>query len=162
MKNILILLLSVLGLVTSNKDIVSTDPTLIRSGEPSARFLRRLHDEHGLRTIVNLREKSFRAEASFAEANKDVTVYVFNWRPDTIPPKEDIDRLLALYRDPDNFPMLVHCRAGKDRAGLAVALWRIEMEGWRPEDAMAEMEEYGYSYARYPAMQDAIRERYKL
>lgn len=35
---------------------------------------------------------------------------------------ESYRKLMAVVKDPDNWPLLVHCSAGKDRAGVAVAL----------------------------------------
>lgn len=56
--------------------------------------------------------------------------------------------------------MLIHCKAGADRTGLAVALYRIEIEKRPPEEALAEMKFYRHIYLLHPAMQNDIDRRY--
>jgi hypothetical protein len=38
----------------------------------------------------------------------------------------------------DNTPTYIHCLHGSDRAGLAVALFRVKYSDWKPEDAIRE------------------------
>lgn len=45
---------------------------------------------------------------------------------------------------PASQPVFIHCRQGKDRPGLVVAVYRMEVEGWSPEGAIAEMQAYGF------------------
>ena len=45
----------------------------------------------------------------------------------------------------NNQPIYVHCRHGSDRTGMAIALYRINHEGWSPEDAMKEAVSFGFS-----------------
>jgi tyrosine-protein phosphatase SIW14 len=46
--------------------------------------------------------------------------------------------------DPANHPVLVHCTAGRDRTGAMCAVFRMEFDRWRPDDALAEMREFGF------------------
>jgi protein tyrosine phosphatase (PTP) superfamily phosphohydrolase (DUF442 family) len=41
-------------------------------------------------------------------------------------------------------PVLVHCSAGTYRTGGVVAMYRVLLEGWTPERALDEMEEYDW------------------
>lgn len=41
-------------------------------------------------------------------------------------------------------PIYVHCRHGSDRTGMAIALYRINHDGWKPERALKEAEQYGF------------------
>lgn len=43
-----------------------------------------------------------------------------------------------------NGPTFVHCMEGKDRTGLAVALYRCEHDGWSPSDAIKEAKKLGF------------------
>ena len=44
-----------------------------------------------------------------------------------------------------NPPTYVHCEAGKGRTGTAVACYRIAVDGWSADDAIAEAKSYGLS-----------------
>ncbi len=46
--------------------------------------------------------------------------------------------------DPKNQPGFFHCARGKDRTGTFAALWRIEVDGWTPDEAIEEMQAFGY------------------
>jgi hypothetical protein len=55
-----------------------------------------------------------------------------------------IDRLLALLDDPSTYPVLLHCRAGLHRTGVMVADYRMEYEGWTPQQALQELRANGF------------------
>jgi protein tyrosine/serine phosphatase len=59
------------------------------------------------------------------------------------PTPEQIERLLGLLTDPALRPVYVHCLHGVDRTGVAMAVYRMEVEGWAQADAVAEMEHFG-------------------
>jgi tyrosine-protein phosphatase SIW14 len=61
------------------------------------------------------------------------------------PDDETVNFLLAEIQDPRNQPVYLHCRHGKDRTGLIFGLYRVEVQGWTPERAFAEMREIGFS-----------------
>lgn len=44
----------------------------------------------------------------------------------------------------ENKPIYVHCRHGSDRTGLAIALYRINHDGWSNERAFQEAKSYGF------------------
>lgn len=41
--------------------------------------------------------------------------------------------------------VFVHCRLGDDRTGMAVASYRMAEEGWSADDALKEMEDFGFN-----------------
>ena len=41
-------------------------------------------------------------------------------------------------------PIYVHCRHGSDRTGMVIALYRINHDGWSPDRALREAEQYGF------------------
>ena len=60
------------------------------------------------------------------------------------------DRVLEALRimaDPQNRPLLIHCRQGADRTGAMVALYRVVVQGWSPEKAVLEMNRGGYHHS---------------
>src|SRR5262249_7661024 len=60
------------------------------------------------------------------------------------PIDDGLRRFLDVMADPANHPVLVHCYKGIHRTGAYVAVYRMELEGWRKEDALAEMRDMGY------------------
>ena len=53
-------------------------------------------------------------------------------------------RTSALLDDPDVYPVLIHCRAGLNRTGCLVAVYRMEYQGWSPMEAFQEMKDLGF------------------
>lgn len=56
----------------------------------------------------------------------------------------EMNRIMELVSDPNGYPLFIHCKRGMDRTGLVVGLYRVLNQNWAPEDAWAEMLEYGY------------------
>jgi hypothetical protein len=57
---------------------------------------------------------------------------------------EAIEQFLAVMDDPDSYPVLLHCKAGLHRTGCLAAVYRMEYEGWTPEQAVREMKANGF------------------
>jgi tyrosine-protein phosphatase SIW14 len=57
---------------------------------------------------------------------------------------DQMNRILGILADPARRPIYVHCKHGRDRTGLVIGLFRVINEGWAPEDAYAEMLDYGF------------------
>lgn len=56
-----------------------------------------------------------------------------------------VDDFLAICDDPTNYPLLVHCKAGRDRTGLFTAIYRMEYEGRTKAEAVSEMRANGFA-----------------
>ncbi len=50
----------------------------------------------------------------------------------------------------DRQPVYIHCIHGKDRTGLAIALYRIKKQGWPAEKALNEAKQMGFGYGLSP------------
>jgi tyrosine-protein phosphatase SIW14 len=79
----------------------------------------------------------------------------------------DLTPLWKLIDDPASRPVLIHCRAGVHRTGAIAAMYRIRRQGWRANDAITEMDLFGFdsrkakfdSVAAYlRALEDATRQ----
>lgn len=59
---------------------------------------------------------------------------------------DEIMLALKALIDPNNQPVLLHCRHGADRTGTVMASYRMVVQGWSAADAITEMREGGYNY----------------
>ncbi len=86
----------------------------------------------GIRSIVNVRGKK-NGESWYMEEietcrNLGVKHYDLKLSPKKAPTPRRIQELLRLYRIAPR-PVLIHCKAGADRAGLAAAIWKMVIDG---------------------------------
>jgi protein tyrosine/serine phosphatase len=115
---------------------------LYRSALPDARFLDYAQQRYGIQHIVTLMGAT-EIEERAKELGMKVTV--LNWRNDELP-GQDLKLLLTLFNGDER--VLVHCKAGRDRTGYAIALYRIRQQQWSVQRAIQEMESYGHSRRR--------------
>ena len=59
------------------------------------------------------------------------------------PTQQQVKQFLDFATNPKNSPCYVHCEAGKGRTGVATAAYRMAVEGWPPEKAIAEAKKFG-------------------
>jgi hypothetical protein len=132
-----------------------------RSGQMTADGYAEAVQRFGIRTFINLQDEYPDPDISLdyfgtrtikeSELCRQLAVrYVF-LRPDLIPRRQvpehrprAIDRFLTLLDDPSTYPVLLHCRAGLHRTGVMVADYRMEYEGWTPQQALQELRANGF------------------
>ncbi|HEY3449109.1 MAG TPA: dual specificity protein phosphatase family protein [Myxococcales bacterium] len=61
----------------------------------------------------------------------------------TAPTQAQMLDFLKFAKNPANQPCYVHCEAGKGRTGVATACYRMAVEGWPAEKAIAEAKSFG-------------------
>lgn len=140
-----------------------------RMGAPSEYGLRRLAEQYGLRTVVCLYEEEPRLKAglfydpgepsgmSEREAAEQLGVRFLHWPLAgqahwPWPTPQRLEEFYRLMDDPDNWPVLVHCRAGKHRAGTMAAIFRLEYDRWEAQAALDEM--YAFDFGTPRAIQE--------
>jgi protein tyrosine phosphatase (PTP) superfamily phosphohydrolase (DUF442 family) len=71
--------------------------------------------------------------------------------PDLVPVRESpakrpkaVDEFLRLLDDETAYPVLIHCKAGLNRTGCFVAVYRMEYQGWSHMEAFQEMKDLGF------------------
>jgi protein tyrosine/serine phosphatase len=117
-------------------------PTLFRGAQPSAEGLKTLA-KMGVNIVVDARGNRTDSEG------KQVAQLGMRYVP--IPwhcsfPNDDIfAKFLKLMRDNPDKKVFVHCRLGDDRTGMMVAAYRMAAQGWSADEAMHEMEQFGFS-----------------
>lgn len=120
-------------------------PNLYRGAQPNALGFQALA-KLGVNIVVDLRGSR---EDERERVNKLGMQYVaIPWHCPF--PKDDaFARFLELLRQNPGKKVFVHCRLGDDRAGMTIAAYRMAEQGWTPQEAMREMEAYGFSLSHH-------------
>jgi protein tyrosine phosphatase (PTP) superfamily phosphohydrolase (DUF442 family) len=115
---------------------------LYRGAQPSGEGLAHLASM-GVEIIVNLRPGEHPDEEQ--EATRLGMHYVsIPWHC-YHPNDEAIANFLHVLRENPNKKIFVHCELGSDRTGMSIAAYRMSVQGWSAEEAMKEMNAYGFS-----------------
>ena len=133
-----------------------------RSAQPAPRDIRILARQ-GLRTIVNLRGErqcgSYWLEQAACERH-GIALVDFRMRSRTPPTREELRGLHELFERIE-YPVLLHCKSGADRAGLASVLYRYLKEGAPMHEAKKELSvRYGHFRHADTGILDCFIERF--
>ena len=125
-------------------------PNLFRGAQPERDGYRSLQGM-GVNIVVDMRGN--RSEQSAVE--KLGMQYVpITWNAHS-PSDEIIARFLSVVAENPGKKIFVHCRSGVDRTGVAIASYRMASEGWSPDEAMKEMQLFGFSvfhHLKFPSL----------
>ena len=126
------------------ENLAQITPQLYRGAQPDEAGFRKLKDL-GVKTVISFRsyhsEKKDVEAAGMTAIQIPVQADVFGSEP---PTEEQIRLFFTTLLDPSKQPVYFHCAHGKDRTGTLGALWRIEIDGWTPAEAIEEMQAFGY------------------
>ncbi len=77
----------------------------------------------------------------------------------TVPPAYDLSELWQAIQRAEQEPVLVHCNGGVHRTGIAVAMYRIRYQGWDAEDAIRELDLFGFESrkSKFASVLDCLR-----
>lgn len=118
------------------------DARVCTGGQPTREQLASLKAE-GIRGVVNLREPEEHDIGQEAAAAKALGLRYISIPVKTAAPKdEQVDAFLAATRDPDVFPLFIHCASG-NRVGAFWMIRRVLVDGWTPERAEEEAKQIG-------------------
>nr|WP_194298721.1 tyrosine-protein phosphatase [Acetobacter fallax] len=134
-----------------------------RCNHPTPRRLAWAARRLGLKTLVNLRgHRKCGSDALSREAAKRVGLAHVDMAFESrgAPHRDRILRFASLYRS-IAFPMLMHCKSGADRAGLASGLV-VLFEGGTADEALAQLSwQYGHFNHSRTGVLDAFFMRYR-
>ncbi len=138
-------------------------PYLWRSSQPAPYQIRRLARK-GIRTVVNMRGErdcgSYRLEAAACARHGIKLVNFPLLRSRAAPSAEAVRRTKELLEEIE-YPALVHCKTGADRAGLLSSLYLIFREGVPIEQATGQLHiRYGHIKQAHTGVLDKFFERY--
>jgi protein tyrosine/serine phosphatase len=116
--------------------------TLFRSAQPTAEGFKQLEVQYHIVTDIDLRlshsDAPFLAGTKIAPATAPMS---------TLMSDADVIKALRLIVAAEKQgPVLVHCQRGADRTGVVMAMYRVVIQGWPKEKAIAEMEQGGFAY----------------
>lgn len=125
------------------KNLARLTPDLYRGGQPDGKGLDHLK-ALGVKTVLNLRHDAWKEEEA-ACRERGLTYVHIGLHTSTAPAEADVKRFLEVLADPKLAPVFVHCLHGSDRTGALVAVWRRKVQGWSLEEALKEMDAFGFS-----------------
>jgi protein tyrosine/serine phosphatase len=111
-------------------------PGAWRSNYPDDPRIARLA-QMGIRSIITLRgtgPSPFYLLEQESCARHDIALHGVALRSRAAPRKEAMQAMIALFRQVER-PLLIHCKSGADRAGLAAAIYLMVIEGEAPDRA---------------------------
>jgi protein tyrosine phosphatase (PTP) superfamily phosphohydrolase (DUF442 family) len=105
-------------------------PGVYRSNQPSGRQLEAIDRRLGLRSVLNLRgtsKQSFYLFEAEVCAKKDIRLIDLPMSATHAPTRDKLERLIEVLQTAEK-PMLIHCKSGADRTGLAAVLYLLLIE----------------------------------
>lgn len=136
---------------------------IYRSGQISEHVIRKTIQANHVGVIVSLSgddSRDLTAEKSAAADLGVNYVYLGGLAGDGIGDPEVYPKALAqiMKANRSGHAVLVHCQSGAQRTGGVIAAYRILVEGQPPEQAFAEMRQYGHDPKHNPRLIPFIRE----
>jgi tyrosine-protein phosphatase SIW14 len=128
---------------------------LYRSGQVTLHGLKRIVRDHAIKTVVTLRDARNpgdpppdHEEETWCKA-AGLTYYrltpaAWSAGDGSVPAAKNVRRFREIVKDAANYPILVHCFAGRHRTGAYCAIYRMEQERWSNEEAIEDMVTNGY------------------
>jgi protein tyrosine/serine phosphatase len=135
---------------------VVEEGVLYRSGQLTLDGLKQIIQEHGIKTVVTLRDAAHPDQPPpDLEEEKYCRSQELNylrvsprpwWASDgSVPAAKGVQQFLDVMRNPANYPVLIHCFAGIHRTGAFCAVYRMEIHHWDNAKAIDEVMALGYS-----------------
>jgi tyrosine-protein phosphatase SIW14 len=128
-------------------------PALFRGGQPTSDGYRELK-QMGVEVVVSFRhetgENTLERRAVEALGMRFVSMPWHAW--DT-PTDDQVGRFFLLLAANRQTKIYIHCQQGRDRTGVMMALYRIVVDRWCADSAVAEMNAYHYHHFFFPKLE---------
>lgn len=121
-------------------------PHLYRSGQPDDAAFADLK-KIGIEIIVDMRSGNRKHEKRVV-TQLGMRYVQISWHC-PFPSDKPFAEFLKIVEDNPKKKILVHCRLGDDRTGMAVAAYRMAEQGWSADEAMSEMHQFGFGGVHY-------------
>jgi uncharacterized protein (TIGR01244 family) len=139
--------------ITGVENFAMVEDGLYRGGQPSYDGVQQLKSS-GVRTVIDLRDDRNPAERMWVE---DAGMAYVNIATDA--GRVEPAKVAAFLKEVDEAqrPIFVHCRRGRDRTGLTVAVYRMVERNWPREAALNELYAHGYQWLAFPGIARYVR-----
>ena len=163
----LILALSVVSLAQEN---TKTDVKIKNFGQMDDRFYRGARPKEsdlkalagmGIKTIIDLTDNSREYEQPAVEAAglRYINIPMVD---KSAPNMDQINEFLKVVNDPETGKFFVHCAGGRHRTGVVGAVYRFNVDGWKLDQALQEMDRFefnsGYGHGK---QKDFVKEYFQ-
>ncbi|MGB7600242.1 MAG: dual specificity protein phosphatase family protein [Candidatus Sulfotelmatobacter sp.] len=120
-------------------------PTLYRGGLLNAAGLKALA-KMGINVVVDTHANDVSEEKTVKSLGMEYVAIPWHcpWPRDAV-----FAQFLKVLHESKGKKVFVHCRLGDDRTGMMVAAYRMADEGWTADEAMNEMETFGFTPAHH-------------
>jgi len=134
---------------------VVREGVLYRSGQLSQGGLDQLIHDYRIKTVITLRAAQLPgdpppdlAEEVFCK-KEEINHFRLpqkGWEAadGSVPNEANVVKFREIMNNPANYPVLIHCLAGKHRTGAMCAVFRMEHDHWTNQQAIDELSLYGY------------------
>jgi protein tyrosine phosphatase (PTP) superfamily phosphohydrolase (DUF442 family) len=129
------------------------DDGLLRGGHPTAEGFEELR-AMGVRKVVNLRWLHPSGSMAGRAGLREERILVQAWAVEQAELRRFLELVTEDQSDEDG-GIFVHCYTGADRVGLAMAAYRVVVQGWSKSEAISEMEGGGFGF------HEMFREHYR-
>jgi protein tyrosine phosphatase (PTP) superfamily phosphohydrolase (DUF442 family) len=123
-------------------------PKLWRGAQPTEEGFRNL-EKAGVKTVISLRDENDDfdnfSQLGGAKTLKYIRIPMHAWDPDEAQLIVFMNVLERALKDPDIYPVFIHCAEGKDRTGYSVAFYRMLSQDWDSNNAILEMYDFGFN-----------------
>lgn len=124
-----------------NFGIVSTEPLILRGGQPTYEGWRQLKDA-GITDVIKLNSEHEGTDLPALDFGMLVTYGPMGFLEQVVT-EPDLDRLKSIVRCVSD-RCFVHCLHGLDRTSLVVGMYRVMIQNWSVHVAYQEMLVYGF------------------
>jgi protein tyrosine/serine phosphatase len=135
----------------------TVDNQLYRGGQPQPAGFAELK-KMGIGIVVNFRHEGEEIARERALVEQQGLRYVsIPWRGKQDPRTEQVVEFLELLRANPDAKVFVHCERGSERTGVMVACYRMSRNHWTPDQALNEMEAFGFRGMRFGHLKKYVR-----
>jgi protein tyrosine/serine phosphatase len=127
-------------------NLAEVTPHLYRGSQPTEAGFKALA-QMGVEIVVNLRGSKRDDEAREVE-RLGMKYISIPWHC-PLPRDEVFARFLKIIKENPGKAVFVHCRLGDDRGGMMIASYRMASEGWTAQEAMKEMQAFGFTRSHH-------------
>ncbi|QBZ83553.1 protein-tyrosine-phosphatase [Hydrogenovibrio crunogenus] len=118
-----------------------------RSNHPSAAFIQKLHQKNGIKTVISLRRADKTGQYQLEkEACDRLGIKLIN-HPMSSRSFPDADKILQAKKilEDAEYPILIHCKSGADRAGMMSVFYKHFILNQPIKEALSELSmKYGH------------------